>query len=376
MLDPRVRIRHNRCRKPDTGYWMLNRVITKNVVFSGLAFFAVAICGCESMHYYSQAVQGQYQILEKRQPISDILADPESPEFLRQRLAFILKVRQFAQNDLQLPVKNNYLTYVDLERPYVVWNVFAAPEFSLAPKTWCYPFVGCAAYRGYFSQTNAAQYATKLEHQGYDVYVVGVSAYSTLGWFDDPVLSSFLRYSEMQLAALIFHELAHQVLYVKGDTAFNESFATTVEQEGLQRWLAATPSADNYGDYLRRYNSEQQFIRLVLQYRQRLEKIYQSDDSATVKREKKAAVIAEMRAEFNRLKTFENGLAAYDNWMDNSLNNAKLVSVSAYHRFVPAFQKMLQQSQGSLSHFYGACRELGQAPKSKRHQVLSTYLEN
>ena len=355
---------------------MLIRFLIRNGCFSGLAFFAIVLCGCESMHYYSQAVQGQYQILEKRQPISGILADSESPEFLRQRLAFILEVRQFAKNDLQLPVKNHYLTYVDLKRPYVVWNVFAAPEFSLVPKTWCYPFVGCAAYRGYFSPKNADQYAAKLKRQGYDVYVAGVSAYSTLGWFDDPVLSSFLHYSEMQSAALIFHELAHQVLYVKGDTAFNESFATTVEQEGLQRWLAATPSADDYGDYLRQYNCEQQFIHLILKYRQRLETVYQSDDSATVKREKKAAVIAELRAEFNRLKSLENGLAAYDNWINSSLNNAKFVSVSAYHAFVPAFKKMLQQSQGNLSQFYGACRELGQAPKNKRHQVLNTYLDN
>ena len=337
---------------------------------------SVAVCSCESVHYYNQAIQGQYSILDERQPISEIMADPESPAILRERLAHILSVRQFAENELQLPVKNHYLTYVDLKRPYVVWNVFAAPEFSLKPKTWCYPVVGCAAYRGYFTEENARQYANGLISQGYEVYVAGVTAYSTLGWFDDPVLSTFMRYSEDQSAALIFHELAHQILYVKGDTVFNESFATAVEQEGLKRWQEEIQASHLFRDYLRNYRRQKQFIHLIMDYRRILEALYQSDASTLDKRGQKTSIFSELRDEFDRLKTKQNGLSAYDDWMNYSLNNAKIASVAAYHDFVPAFQKMLVVKDGNLNQFYKACRELAQKTKDERHRILNSYLEN
>jgi len=350
--------------------------IKKYLILSSFMLLSIALYGCESVHYYSQAIQGQYSILEKRQPISEIVTDPESSELLRERLTFILAVRQFAENELQLPVKNNYLTYVDLKRPYVVWNVFAAPEFSLTPKTWCYPVVGCASYRGYFSEENARQYADGLSEQGYDVYMAGVTAYSTLGWFDDPVLSTFIQYSKAHSAALIFHELAHQVLYVKHDTGFNESFATAVEQEGLQRWQATSQTSNIYRDYLKRYHRNQQFVRLIMHYRQTLESLYQSDASEMDKREKKAFIFSALRDEFDRMKTNKNGLAAYENWMNYSLNNAKISSVVAYHDFVPAFQKMLAENDGDLNQFYRACRNLAQETKDERHRILNAYLEN
>ena len=350
--------------------------IIKYLLFTGLAMLSVAVCGCESVHYYNQAIQGQYSILDDRQPISEIMADPESPVFLRERLAHILSVRQFAENELQLPVKNHYLTYVDLKRPYVVWNVFAAPEFSLTPKTWCYPVVGCAAYRGYFTEKNARQYADGLISQGYEVYVAGVTAYSTLGWFDDPVLSTFMRYSEDQSAALIFHELAHQILYVKGDTVFNESFATAVEQEGLKRWQAEIQASHLFRDYLRNYRRQQQFVQLIMDYRRMLETLYQSDASRLDKKEQKTFIFSELREEFVRLKTKRNGLSAYDDWMNYSLNNAKIASVAAYHDFVPAFQKMLVVKDGNLNQFYKACRELAQMTKDERHRILNSYLAN
>lgn len=350
--------------------------IIKYLVFTGLVILSVAVCSCESVHYYNQAIQGQYSILDERQPISEILADPESPVFLRERLAHILSVRQFAENQLQLPVKNHYLTYVDLKRPYVVWNVFAAPEFSLTPKTWCYPVVGCAAYRGYFTEKDARQYADGLISQGYEVFVAGVTAYSTLGWFDDPVLSTFMRYSEDQSAALIFHELAHQILYVKGDTVFNESFATAVEQEGLKRWQAEIQASHLFRDYLRNYRRQQQFVQLIMDFRRILETLYQSDTSTLDKRKQKTYIFSELREEFGRLKTKQNGLSAYDDWMNYSLNNAKIASVAAYHDFVPAFQKMLVVKDGNLNQFYKACRELAQRTKDERHRILNSYLEN
>ncbi len=283
-------------------------------------------------------------------------------------------MRQFADSELHLPVKDNYLTYVDLERPYVVWNVFAAPEFSLTPKTWCYPVVGCASYRGYFSEHNAHQYAAGLTDRGYDVYVGGVTAYSTLGWFDDPVLSTFIQYSKAQSAGLIFHELAHQILYVKDDTVFNESFATAVEQEGLRRWQKAASDPQIYREYLAGYQRQEQFVHLIVQYRQLLEILYRTDASPSVKRDKKASIFSQLRNEFDRMQTNEKGLSVYADWIQQDLNNAKIGSVAAYHDLVPAFQKMLAQDDGDLKHFYQACRELGQKKKEERDRILNAYL--
>ena len=342
----------------------------------GLLICSATLWGCQTVHYYSQAIDGQCRILLKRKPISEVMADSESPQRLRERLMFILKVREFAENELQLPVNNHYLTYVDLERPFVLWNVFAAPEFSLTPKTWCYPVAGCAAYRGYFAESNAREYADRLSTQGYDVYVGGVTAYSTLGWFDDPVLSTFIGFSESRTAALIFHELAHQVLYVKDDTAFNESFATLVEQEGLRRWQNASGSERIYSEYLRKHRRREQFVQLIMHYRQKLECLYQTDLAPSEKRMRKTTIFEKLRDEFNQLKTEKAELSAYDAWMNQSLNNAKIGSVIAYHDFVPAFQKILIQNNGKINLFFDACRQLTKKNKDERHQMLASYMAN
>jgi predicted aminopeptidase len=345
------------------------------VVFWGV-FFSVAFLGCQAVQYYNQAISGQHRILQSRQPISKITADPNSSEMLRQRLTFIMEVRAFAEDDLQLPVANNYLTYVDLNRPYVAWNVMATPEFSMVPKTWCYPIVGCAAYRGYFAEADAHQYAESLKNQGYDVHVGGVTAYSTLGWFDDPVLSTFIRRSKASSAALIFHELAHQVLYVPDDTTFNESFATFVEQEGLRRWQESSDNSAIYNEYLSNYRHQQQFVRLVLKYRQKLEGLYQTDFAPTRKRKEKVSILDDLQDEFNQLKTKQKGLASYDGWMNRPLNNAKISSVVAYHDFVPAFSGVLAQKDGNLTPFYEACRQLAQKKKAERHRILQDVMQN
>ncbi len=337
---------------------------------------SAALWGCQTVEYYSQAIEGQCRILLKRQPISEIMADSESTQELRERLMFILQVREFAESELQLPVNNHYLTYVDLKRPFVLWNVFAAPEFSLTPKTWCYPVVGCASYRGYFAEINAHNYAERLGKQGYDVYVGGVTAYSTLGWFDDPVLSTFIDFSEARTAALIFHELAHQILYVKDDTAFNESFATLVEQEGLRRWQQASSTKRIYSEYLRQHRSREQFIQLIMLYRQKLELLYQTDLTPSEKRVRKTTIFSKLRDEFNLLKTRHIGLSNYDIWMNQSLNNAKIGSVVAYHDFVPAFQTLLSRNMGEMDQFFEACRQLTKKNKDERHQILASYMAN
>ncbi|MEJ2657639.1 MAG: aminopeptidase [Desulfobacterales bacterium] len=227
-------------------------------------FLTATLTGCSSIRYYGQLISGQISILNKRQPIHQILEEPDAPEKLKQKLKLILDIRKFAKDDLFLPADDQYLSYVALERRFAVWNVYATPEFSFSAKTWCYPIIGCAVYRGYFSETDAFNYAEQLKAKGYDVYIGGVVAYSTLGWFDDPVLSTFIYSSDIKLAALIFHELAHHLLYVPDDTTFNESFATTVEQVSLRRWLATKHHLKYYDDYMTHYRRRQQFIDLVL----------------------------------------------------------------------------------------------------------------
>jgi predicted aminopeptidase len=344
------------------------------VILWGLVFSA-ALQGCQTVQYYGQAINGQHRILQRRQPIAEITADPDTSEPLRQKLKFILEIREFAKAELQLPVNNSYLTYVDLDRSYVAWNVVATPEFSMAPKTWCYPFVGCAAYRGYFAEADAQRYADSLKDQGYDVFVGGVTAYSTLGWFDDPVLSTFIRHSKASSAALLFHELAHQVLYVPNDTTFNESFATFVEQEGLRRWQEMTDRAEIYREYLTRYRLQQQFVRLVLAYRQKLVSLYQTDLAPTAKRIEKASIFGEFREEYNRLKSNQIELAVYDNWMNLPMNNTKISGMAAYHDFVPAFVKLLAEKNGDLTHFYEACRQLANKKKDSRHRLLKVLMQ-
>jgi predicted aminopeptidase len=348
----------------------------KKLLAAGFALLvSTSLTGCQTIRYYSQAISGQQSILMSRQPISEVTADPNSSEILRQKLTFIMDVRTFAEDVLQLPVANNYLTYVDLKRPYVAWNVVAAPEFSMRPKTWCYPFVGCAAYRGYFAKADAEQYADALKKQGYDVHVGGVTAYSTLGWFDDPVLSTFIHRSKAGAAALLFHEVAHQVLYVPDDTTFNESFATFVEQEGLRRWQKTSGDSAIYAEYLNNYRRQQQFVSLVQDHRQKLEKLYQMDLAPHQKRARKASIFSDLRNEFSQMKAVQADLAAYDNWMNQPLNNAKISGVVAYHDFVPAFSVILAEHNGDLKNFYTACRALARKQKDERHRILEHAMQ-
>ncbi len=340
-----------------------------------LLLVSAASSGCQTLQYYSQAISGQHRILQSRQPIAEITADPNSSEVLRKKLVFILDIRTFAEDELQLPVADNYLTYVDLKRPYVAWNVVAAPEFSMEPKTWCYPFVGCAAYRGYFAKADAERYAAALKKEGYDVYVGGVTAYSTLGWFDDPVLSTFLRRSKASAAALLFHEVAHQVLYAPDDTTFNESFATFVEQEGLRRWQRASGDKAIYKEYLNNYRRQQQFVSLIQEHRQKLEKLYRTDLSPRQKRIRKASIFSDMRNEFNQLKAVQTDLVVYDDWISQPLNNAKVSGVVAYHDFVPAFSVILKDNDSDLNRFYDACRRLARKQKDARHRILKQAMQ-
>jgi predicted aminopeptidase len=328
---------------------------------------------CRSIPYYDQAINGQMEILRNREPISDLVDNPQTPDQLRKKLIFIQSVRDFAAKELHLPVNDNYLSYVALDRPYVVWNVIAAPQFSMTPKTWCFPIVGCVSYRGYFAEEDARRFGDSLKQEGYDVFIGGAIAYSTLGWFDDPVLSTFISLSEPDTAALIFHELAHGILYVKDDTAFNESFATAVEQEGVMRWQASVNDSKGYEKWLRKHRRRRKFIDLISKYRTRLEALYARDMPSTAKQSQKAAVFTQMRAAFRNLKSDDSGMAAYNAWFNYPLNNAQLISVSTYHNWVPAFGRMLSDSGGDLEKFYLKCGQLAKKKPAERHRILEQF---
>ena len=335
--------------------------------------FMAACYQCRSIPYYEQAINGQMEILRNREPISDLVDNPQTPAPLRKKLIFIQSVRDFAAKELHLPLNDNYLSYVALDRPYVVWNVIAAPQFSMTPKTWCFPIVGCVSYRGYFAEEDARRFGDSLKQEGYDVYIGGAIAFSTLGWFDDPVLSTFISLSEPDTAALIFHELAHGILYVKDDTAFNESFATAVEQEGVMRWQASVNDPKGYEKWLRKHRQRRMFTDLISKYRTRLEALYARDMPLTAKRNQKAAVFTQMRTEFRDLKSDHGGMAAYDAWFNYPLNNAQLISVSTYHNWVPAFGRMLSDSGGDLEKFYQRCERLAKKEPAERHRILEQY---
>jgi predicted aminopeptidase len=282
-----------------------------------------------------------------------------------------MDIRRFAESGLSLPAGGQYLAYADLGRPFAVYSVFAAPEFSLTPKTWCYPVIGCAAYRGYFSATAAREYAAGLREASYDVYVAGVPAYSTLGWFRDPVLNTFIHREPADLAALVFHELAHQVLYVQDDTTFNESFATAVEQEGVKRWVEAHGSPEKLAQFQQSQARRRQFVALVLKYQGRLAAIYASSAADDEKRALKAQTFAAMRADYVELKRSWGMPSGYDAWFAGPLNNAQIASVASYTQQVQAFQALLAQEQGDMKRFHAAAQALARLPKPERDAKLA-----
>jgi predicted aminopeptidase len=335
--------------------------------------FATVLTGCESIGYYKQVISSQIAILNKRQPIHEILDNPDTPEKLKEKLRLVMDIRAFARDELFLPVKDQYLSFVELERPYAGWNIWATPEFSFTPKTWCYPIIGCAVYRGYPSKKDAFDYGHKLETQGYDVYIGGVVTYSTLGWFDDPVFNTFIYRSDIRIAALIFHELSHHIFYVSDDTTFNESFAIAVEQESLRRWLATKDNLNASEDYKMNYRRQQQFIELVAKYRKELEMLYAKDLSLPEKRHAKAAVFEKLKDEYRLLKKHWGGYSGYDLWINQKMNNAKLISISTYHDLVPAILELLKACNNDLKVFYKKCQNLSKKSKQERLAYLEKY---
>lgn len=341
-----------------------------------LSLAALILCGCQTFSFYGQAIRGQYQLVADRQPIPDLIQSETTDQKLKEKFELILQLREFAEKELSLPAGEHYLNYVDLHRSNVVWNVYAAGELSLKPKTWWYPIVGKLSYRGFFNEAAAEETAEKLRKENYDVYVGGVDAYSTLGWFKDPVLNTFIHSSERRLASLIFHELAHQRLFVAGDTEFNEAFATAVGEEGVRRWFEAKGDPVQLERVEKDRARRQQFVQLILDTRDQLNAVYESDRSADEKRFRKKEILAGLRDRYNELKANEwNGFDGYDEWFDGPLNNAQLNTVSTYYTLVPAFHHLLKEANGDFAQFYTAASRLTKLSKPERHQRLAEILK-
>lgn len=350
--------------------WPVAAAVRRAFVAAALAALVGCAAGASEIGYYWQSARGQFALLAGARPIGQVLADPGLDPSLRSRLALAVEVREFASRELGLPDNGSYTRYADLGRPYVVWNVFATPELSLELRQWCFPVAGCVGYRGWFDRDAAEREAAELRAQGWDAFVAGVPAYSTLGWFDDPVLSTFVRFPEGEMARLVFHELAHQVVYVKGDTTFNESFATAVEQAGMRRWLDARADPAVEREYREFSGRRREFVALLLRHRDMLEGVYREGGSVDDLRVRKAAVFASLRREYATLKAGWGGFAGYDRWFAQDLTNAHLASVSAYHALVPAFERRLAAHDGDLRRFYADVRALASLPTHARRQAL------
>lgn len=330
--------------------------------------------GCASVSYYSQLASGQLQLLRAREPVAEVIADPSRDAKLRTHLAQSQKARAFASEQLHLPDNQSYRLYADIGRPFVVWNVFATQEFSLTAQNHCFPIAGCVAYRGYYSQSAARGEAAIQRLQGLDVSMGGVEAYSTLGWFNDPILNSMMGWGDERLATLIFHELAHQRVYVKDDTEFNESFATFVEQEGTRQWRAfrGLPA-----DTDAKLKQRDQFIALVLDTRSRLEKLYAQPLPVEQMRERKAEEFERFRRDYRLIRDSQwAGDKRYDAWVNAPLNNARLLPFGLYDQWVPAFAALFRQVGGDWLRFYAEVERLGGLQVAERKAALKALAQS
>lgn len=353
-------------------FW--RRLFTKKWL---LAFCVLALVSCRTVSFYAQAAIGQWEISSRARPIDSVLSDRRTDAKVRTRLATVQDLRSFASEHLHLPAADQYACYCDLGRKYAVWVVYAAPEFSVKPKTWWYPMLGSLAYRGFFSEADAAREADALTKAGYDVFTGGVEAYSTLGWFKDPILSTFLRRRDEDLAELLFHELTHQRLYIPGDTEFNEAFATAVGHEGARRWLKAKGKTRELQEFEADMIVERAFIKLVLQTRERLSSLYEkAGASPDEMRRQKTAEFDRLKREAEALKQRFGGGISVDRWFAKPVNNARLNTLSTYFDLLPGFEAMLAEEGNDLERFFARVDQMKTMTRSERRHLLDQSTQN
>ncbi len=334
---------------------------------------ALAACGTG---YYLQAAAGQAALLRAREPLEQVLADPATPGSVRRQLLVVDAALLFARLELGLPATKSYRHYADIGRTSVVWNVFAAPEFSLEPREWCYPVAGCATYRGWFKERKARDFAARLAARGDDVFVGGVAAYSTLGWFADPVLNTMLGNTDAELVGLLFHELAHQRVYVAGDTLFNEGFSTFIEEEGTRRWLTFRNDAPGLRDFDLRQSRRAAVLAIVAELRDVLASAYAADIPTAERRQQRVTAFARAQARYNGLRAGWVEAPWFDGWLASEPNNARLAALSSYEDYVPAFRALLAREDGSLERFYSSVVELGGLSRAERDAAMQALNES
>ncbi|MFT5131985.1 MAG: putative aminopeptidase [Gammaproteobacteria bacterium] len=331
---------------------------------------ATTLSSCGTISYYGQSVFGHLQLIRVKQDLKTVLQSTDSTAELKQRLRNVIEIRNFASEVLQLPNNNSYRSYADIGRKYIVWNVFATPALSLQAHQSCFLLVGCLSYRGYFKKANAVAYMENLENKGFDVYLGGVAAYSTLGWFDDPILSSMLERNDIELARLIFHELAHQQLYIKDDTEFNEAFADAVSSIGLEYWLETHSTNELKKDFAFQLAREEQFTKLILSYQDKLSLLFQQDISDANKHAQKFSIYDELQVDYASLRASWGDYADYDEWFKHKLNNAKVAAISTYRNLVPSFLRAYEASGKDMNVFFSRVEKIGECESSRRRQLL------
>jgi predicted aminopeptidase len=342
----------------------------KLLISSALLSAMAVLSGCSELGYYLHCAKGHMKVLSGTRPISSVIADSQTDWQTRERLKKVQQMREFAVNDLGLPDNDSYRNYADIGRRYVVWNVVAAEEFSLTAKEWCFPVAGCVSYKGFFSEEKARKLAQALKKANYDVDLYGVEAYSTLNWFPDPVLNTFVTSSEARLAGLLFHELAHQLVYVADDTAFNEAFAMTVQIEGVHRWFQRHSETNAWQRYLLQRDQADRFHKFLLVIREQLAQLYQQELPENEMRAEKERLLAEALERFEELKQSGELGTGFDRWMAPGLNNARLAGIATYRDLLPAFQNLLESCDGNLKLFYQQVRNLAEQTKTARRTVL------
>ncbi|MBF0426326.1 MAG: aminopeptidase [Magnetococcales bacterium] len=341
------------------------------MVALGLLIGPLLLSGCDTLPYYLQAVGGEIDLLTRRKPVADLLANPATSPDLRARLLLAGSASDFAVNALALKPGGSFRSYADLERPYAVWSVFATPPLALEPLTWCFPIVGCMSYRGYFAVADARQAAAKLAAQGMDTYVANTPAFSTLGWFDDPLLNTFITWPEPWLVGLLFHEMTHATFYLPGDTTFNESYAEAVAQVGTERWLQQKGRDDLLAAFQRHLQRRDRCLALIQRTRALLRVVYASPRSEEARRAVKKRILATTRATYRRWATAWGKESEFAFWFADDLNNARLVALTTYSRWVPAFLALLEAQGGSMEKFHQAVRALAELPPEIRQERLS-----
>ena len=333
----------------------------------------VGLPGCADLSYYMHSVRGHLDVINRSQPIDELLQAQSTEADLRRQLELVGQIRQFAFEQLHLPESDSYTEYADLQRDYVLKSLFASEEFSIAAHQWCYPIVGCAGYRGYFDEQRLQRYIDELKSRRFDVFVARVPAYSTLGWFDDPVLNTFIHWPDYRLAGLIFHELSHQRLYIDGDTTFNESFAMAVQHAGVEKWLQQQGRTQDLAAYQRHLAGRDRVMDFIAERRSMLSQLYRQSMPPEQKRVAKEAFLQAMQDDYQTLSNEFEGRDGFAKWFAGGLNNAKLVSVSTYHARTPAFRRLLEHHDGDFDTFFRHVERIGDLPTQQRQRCLDQW---